>query len=162
MAHTCSASSLRFNSLIFSPNPNPNPSSVSDSLSLSLLPSRSRYSIFVFSVKFIIIKPFIFIIIFQIWSSSKFGSVNLRTFRLFNYLSIFFFWCLLMLYNNSICFGFCLLLEKMFTNCYEFEEFKNYSWLWCWGDESNSFLSLVELFGFVWIRIFHIRIKEDQ
>ncbi|XP_030947084.1 ATP-dependent Clp protease proteolytic subunit 5, chloroplastic [Quercus lobata] len=40
MAHTCSASSLRFNSLVFSPNPNP--SSVSDSHSLSLHPSRSR------------------------------------------------------------------------------------------------------------------------
>lgn len=109
MAHTCSASSLRFNSLIFSPNPNPNPSSVSDSLSLSLLPSRSRYSIFVFSVKFIIIKPFIFIIIFQIWSSSKFGSVNLRTFRLFNYLSIFFFgayWCSIIIpfALGSVCF----------------------------------------------------------
>ena len=29
-----------------------------------------------------------------------------------------------MLYKNSICFRFCLLPEKMFTNCYEFEEFK--------------------------------------
>ena len=62
MAHTCSASSLRFNSLIFSPNSNP--SSVSDSHSLSLHPSRSRYSIFVFSVIFFFFaKDFYFILL---------------------------------------------------------------------------------------------------